>query len=505
MAAITPPPPPPPPGGGTSLSAGRVVLVVIGSLAALVGFALLVSGAVLGWAHGTQRDDAGYYATGSHPIESADHAVTSEHIDLGLDVREGDWVPFDDLGTVRIEATAPGGEDLFVGIGPSRDVDGYLEGVAHHRVDEVSMRPFEVDYRAMAGEATPAPPAEQPFWAASATGEDLRWDVEDGDWTVVVMNPDGSAGVRADVSVGIKTDLLAPIAIGLAIAGLLALVVGAVLLIAGLRGATPTPPAAGVVGTPEATAAPASAADPARAYPARLDATLDEPLSRWLWLVKFVLVIPHVVVLAFLWVAVCVLTVVAGVAILFTGRYPRPLFDFNVGVMRWTWRVGYYSFAAFGTDRYPPFRLAREPGYPADFDVAYPERLSRGLVLVKWWLLALPHLVIVSIFSGGWSAGADDDWRIVGGGGLIGVVALIGVVVLAFRGGYPRELFHFVMGLNRWCFRVLAYVALMRDEYPPFRFDGGGTDPGTDPGAPDPSGPPPQRSTTTRVPMGAQA
>ncbi|HAS12802.1 MAG TPA: DUF4389 domain-containing protein, partial [Acidimicrobiaceae bacterium] len=293
------------------MSAGRVVLVVIGSLAALVGFALLVSGAVLGWAHATQRDDAGYYATGSHPIESADHAVTSEHIDLGLDVREGDWVPFDDLGTVRIEATAPGGEDLFVGIGASRDVDGYLDGVAHHQVDEVSMRPFEVDYRAVAGEATPAPPTEQPFWAASATGEDLRWDVEDGDWTVVVMNPDGSAGVRADVSVGIKTDLLAPIAIGLAVAGLLALVVGAVLLIAGLRGATPAPPAAGVVSAPEATA-PASAADPARVYPARLDATLDEPLSRWLWLVKFVLVIPHVVALAFLWIAAFVLTVVAG-------------------------------------------------------------------------------------------------------------------------------------------------------------------------------------------------
>jgi hypothetical protein len=473
------------------MGVGRVVVVVLGSLAALIGFALLVSGAVLGWAHATQRDDAGYYASGTHPIESAGHAVTSAHIDLGTDVREGAWVPFDNLGTVRLEAEAPDGTDLFVGIGPSAQVDGYLADVAHHQVDDITTRPFAVGYRTMPGDVTPPPPAEQGFWAASATGRDLIWDVEDGDWTVVVMNPDGSAGVRADVAVGIKTDLLAPIAIGLAVAGLLALGVAAVLLIVGLRhAATPprTPAGSRPTEAPIAGAPVPAAPDPARAYPARLDATLDEPLSRWLWLVKVVLVIPHVVVLAFLWVAAFVLTVVAGVAILFTGRYPRPLFDFNVGVMRWTWRVGFYAFAAFGTDRYPPFRLAAEPGYPADFDVAHPERLSRGLVLVKWWLLALPHLVIVSIFSGGWSAGVDD-WRVVGGGGLIGVVALIGAVVLAVRGRYPQELFHFVMGLNRWCFRVLAYVALMRDEYPPFRFDGGGTDPGTVPVVP--PGPPP--------------
>lgn len=231
-------------------------------------------------------------------------------------------------------------------------------------------------------------------------------------------------------------------------------------------------------------------------YPVHVDAHLDDHLSRGLWLVKWALALPHYLVLALLWPAFLVLSAVAFFAILFTGRYPRSIFEFNVGVMRWTWRVGFYSFAAFGTDRYPPFRLGPAPDDPARFEVAYPERLSRGLVLVKWWLLALPHLVIVSIFSGGWSAGADDDWRVVGGGGLIGVIALIGAVLLAIRGRYPRELFHFVMGLNRWCFRVLAYVALLRDEYPPFRFDGGGTDPGTQPAAPQPPDLPPERTAT---------
>jgi hypothetical protein len=217
----------------------------------------------------------------------------------------------------------------------------------------------------------------------------------------------------------------------------------------------------------------------ARTYPARLDGTLDPTTSRWLWLVKWLLVIPHVVVLAFLWIALTVLTVVAGFAILFTARYPRGIFDFNVGVMRWTWRVGFYAVNAFGTDRYPPFSLQKDPGYPADFDVDYPERLSRGLVLVKWWLLAIPQYVVVGFFAGGWGFGSNGGWRASGGGGLIAILALVAAVILAVRGRYPQQLFDLVVGLNRWCYRVLAYAALMRDEYPPFRLDVGGPDPGS--------------------------
>ncbi|HUY21169.1 MAG TPA: DUF4389 domain-containing protein [Acidimicrobiales bacterium] len=220
------------------------------------------------------------------------------------------------------------------------------------------------------------------------------------------------------------------------------------------------------------------------AYPVRLDGRLDPNLSRWLWLVKWVLVVPHVIVLAFLWLAVSVLTVVSGFAILFTGRYPRSIFDFNVGVMRWTWRVSFYAVSAFGTDRYPPFSLAPDPTYPSDFAVDYPEGLSRGLVLVKWWLLALPHYLIVAIFAGGWGVGWNGAWRLAGGGGLIALLAIVAAVVLAVRGDYPRSVFDFVMGMNRWCYRVLAYAALMRDEYPPFRFDSGGTDPGSLPVTP---------------------
>ena len=219
-----------------------------------------------------------------------------------------------------------------------------------------------------------------------------------------------------------------------------------------------------------------------RAYPARVEGRLDVTLSRWLWMVKWVLVVPHVFVLGFLWIAFAVLSVAAFFAILFTGRYPRSIFDFNVGVLRWTWRVSFYAFAANGTDRYPPFTLAATE-YPATFDVAYPQHLSRGLVLVKWWLLALPHYLIVAFFAGGgaWLAWNGDQSAARYGGGLIALLTFIAVVALLFTGRYPRGIFDLVLGLNRWVLRVAGYAALMTDDYPPFRLDMGEQEPREEP------------------------
>ena len=201
--------------------------------------------------------------------------------------------------------------------------------------------------------------------------------------------------------------------------------------------------------------------------------------SRWLWLVKWLLAIPHYVVLAFLWVAFMVLSVVAFVAILVTGRYPRAHLRLQRRRAALVLAGRLLLLRGAGHGPVPAVHAWTRPDYPAHFDVDYPEHLSRGLVLVKWWLLAIPQYIVVGVFLGGGHVGgraANGQWQQVWGGGLIGILVLVAAVLLAFTGSYPG-------GVRPAAGREPLGAAggglrgLMTDEYPPFRLDMGGEDP----------------------------
>lgn len=189
------------------------------------------------------------------------------------------------------------------------------------------------------------------------------------------------------------------------------------------------------------------AMDSSSSYPVNVDVQYPERLNRFLPLVKWLLIIPHAIIVYFLQLAYNVVSFIAFFAVLFTEKYPKGLFDFAVGVRRWSLNVNAYAWLM--RDDYPPFSW--EPGeYAATLDVQYPERLNRWMPLVKW-LLAIPHLIVLAF---------------------VAIAAILAVIIaffaILFTASYPRGLFDFILGFLRWMERVQAYMLFMRDEYPPF-------------------------------------
>ena len=214
----------------------RVVLLVTGAVAGLLAVSLMGLGA-LGLYGESQKDDRGYLSTDSHRFEASTHALATENLDLDLDGVQ-DVVSSPDLGKVRLDVAPQSDKTLFVGIARTDEVNAYLRNVSHTTLTDLDYEPFEASYSPQGGEGKPAPPASERIWAASTQGsgsQTLTWDVKDGDWSVVVMNADGSRGVQADVSAGAKVPYLTAIGWGLLGGGTVLLLLAAALVVLGVR------------------------------------------------------------------------------------------------------------------------------------------------------------------------------------------------------------------------------------------------------------------------------
>jgi hypothetical protein len=188
----------------------RVGFVLAGALTSLLALAALVVGGVALYIN-HKKDDQGFVSTRSHGFDTRSAALVSENLDIDLDGAE--WlVNHDHYGRLRLKAASRDGKPVFVGIARTRDVERYLGGVAHSTVSDVELDPFDATYTDHGGAHRAKPPASSRIWAASATGDGRRtvtWDVKDGSWSVVVMNADGSPGVHAGLSAGVKVGYLA--------------------------------------------------------------------------------------------------------------------------------------------------------------------------------------------------------------------------------------------------------------------------------------------------------
>ncbi len=205
-------PPPPPARWGP----GRVIAVVLGALLLLPAIGLVTGGGVLLWADTWGRADDGYLSTATDDFSTPGYAMQSDRIELETDA---DWVPLSAaLGTTRVEVTGTqAGEEVFLGVGPTRDVEAYLDGVQRTVIDDLGMDTSPADQDLLPGGAPAGPPTEQDFWTAAASGpgtQQLSWEPADGSWTLVIMNADGSAGVSVDARIGATAPALGGLAWG---------------------------------------------------------------------------------------------------------------------------------------------------------------------------------------------------------------------------------------------------------------------------------------------------
>lgn len=214
----------------------RIASIIAASVVGLFSLGLLAAGGALLWGD-SKKDEQGYHTTASHRFHTNTYALASDNLDLDLDGLE-DVIDPDAYGKLRLKVDPRTDTPVFVGIARTDDVSRYLDPTSHDLVKDVSFDPFRADYELQGGPTRPDAPATQNIWAASAHGsgtQTVTWDVKGGDWSIVVMNDDGSRGVDAGVSAGAKLGFLAPLGWGLTIGGLLALGLAGALVVVAVR------------------------------------------------------------------------------------------------------------------------------------------------------------------------------------------------------------------------------------------------------------------------------
>lgn len=219
---------------GGEMRAAKIVAIVIGALLIIIGLALLVPGVVVLGITGAQTD--GFFTTSDQVLTSTGHALATGDVDM--DIGRADWITSGGIGVVRIRASSTGSAPVFVGIGPTDQVNAYLDGVAYDEVTDPGFFSSPVEYLHHDGGAPSAPPGQQIFWTARQEGtgtQTLEWTVIGGNWTAVLMNADASAPVEASVSLGVHLGFLRPLGIGLTVAGVVLLAVGIILVVLGVR------------------------------------------------------------------------------------------------------------------------------------------------------------------------------------------------------------------------------------------------------------------------------
>jgi hypothetical protein len=471
----------------------KIAAIVGGVLLVLIGLALLLPGGFLLWLHGTQRDSDGFYTTPSRVLTTNAYALTTPDVDLGSEPWTWVWLPKGDAAAVRIQAESTGDAALFIGIGPTDRIAEYLSGVAHDEVKVTGSAPWHasVEYRRIDGEAPRSAPAQQDFWVATAEGsgsQTLDWPVQAGRWTAVMMNVDGTAQLTAAVTLGARFGALVYIAIGITVGGVVLLAVGILLIVLGARRRRTEPPAGpALLATsppsqptsmpaaqdPQAPVAPMAPmapqspqTPPSSAYSAfPLTFTVDYPdrplnrlssFFRCLWLIPIGIIAglvasgtisAHGMDYSWSWGVGGLLFAPVLLMLLFRRKYPRWWFDWNLNLTRFLMRVTVYGQLL--RDEYPS--TDEEQAVHLDFPYPDAQQLSQGLPLIKWFL-AIPHWIVLFFL-----------WI----GAVVSVI--IAWFAILFTGRYPRGLFDYVVGVNRWSLRVNAYaILLITDEYPPF-------------------------------------